>query len=63
MAYKISTTEGRTVELTVEQTERWDAGDRDMLAEIADTLAPGDYSIYAANGGPLLENINKWLPL
>lgn len=57
MAYQISTTEGRTIELTMEQADRWDAGDREVLSEIAETLPPGDYSIYAPDGGPLLENI------
>ena len=55
--YKGCTVEGRAVELTPEQVDRWDAGDRGLLAEIAETLSPGDYSIYAPDDGPLLENI------
>ncbi|HEX5509854.1 MAG TPA: hypothetical protein VFX37_15245 [Pseudolabrys sp.] len=55
--YTVSTSEGRTVTLTPEQTDRYDAGE-DVLAEVTAGLAPGDYSIYAADGGPLLQNIS-----
>jgi hypothetical protein len=55
--YEISTVEGRTIELSAAQTERYDAGDVDVIEEIAEGLPAGYYSLYAADSGPLLENI------
>ena len=57
MTYEITTTNGRTIILTDAQTARYDAGDSTVVGEVAAALAPGDYSLYLADGGPLVENI------
>ena len=57
MAHSTTMHEGKSVTLTEQETARYDAGDN-VIAEVADRLPPGDYSIYAADGGPLLQNIH-----
>lgn len=56
--YQVTTVEGKMIELDDSQTERYDAGDPTVLEEVAESLTSGNYSIYAPDGGPLLENIS-----
>lgn len=58
MTYQVSSTEGKTITLSLDQAERYESGAGwDVLGEVAGNLPAGEYSVYLPDGGPLLENI------